>query len=68
MDFTFKVYFQIDSEIPGDSGKRSKTITVEAERMDDACEYVYDKYSNDSEYIGYELYGEKNEDHVVDFS
>lgn len=55
MTYTFKVFFKIDSDTPGDSGNRTKVVHVEAEDLDAACEYVYEKYSNDSEYNGYEL-------------
>lgn len=55
MTYVFKLNYLIDSDIPGDSGKRSKTVYVEAENEDDACEYVSDKYSNDQEFDGYEI-------------
>lgn len=55
MTYSFKINYQTDSDIPGDSGKRTKTVHVDAENMDDACEYVSDKYSNDQEFDGYEL-------------
>lgn len=55
MTYIFKINYLIDSDIPGDSGKRSKTVNVEAENQDDACEYVSNKYSDDQEYEGYEI-------------
>lgn len=58
MIYTFKVFFQTDSDVPGDSGKRSKTVRIAADNYDDACEDVYNKYA-DEEYAGYELISEK---------
>lgn len=54
MTFSFNIFYQTDSDVPGDSGRRSKVVHIDAENSQDAFDYAVEKYSDDPEYDGLE--------------
>ena len=55
MTYAFRVFYEIDSDIPGDSGKRSKIKYIEAETEQEAFDYAAEEFAEDEDYTGFEI-------------
>lgn len=47
MTFSFKIIYNIDTDVPGDSGLRSRTVHVDDENEQAAYDYAIEKHWDD---------------------